>query len=86
MAAVNITNQQLQDLIAAVTAGAAAAAGAAAGAGGVAGTISAASLAGPMWACTLGNNKLKRPNKWRDWLREAENKMRFAGITADDRK
>ena len=80
MAAVNITNQQLQDLIAAVTAGAAG------GAGGAAGTISAASLVGPMGACTLGNNKLKRPKKWKDWLREAENKMRFAGITTNDRK
>ena len=51
--AVNKSKEQLQDLIAAVTAGAAAAAGAAGGAGGVAGTISAASLAGPMWAGTL---------------------------------
>ena len=78
MAAVNITNQQLQELIAAVTARAAG------GAGGAAGTISAAALVGPMGACTLGNDKLKRPKKWRDWLREAENKMRFAGITVDD--
>ena len=72
-----MTNQQLQDLIAALTAG---------GAGGATGTISTATLVGPMGACTLGNDKLKRPNKWRDWLREAENKMRFAGITADNRK
>ena len=72
-----MTNQQLQDLIAALTAG---------GAGGATGTISTAALVGPMGACTLGNDKLKRPKKWRDWLREAENKMRFAGITADNRK
>ena len=51
--AVNISKEQLQELIVAVTAGAAAAAGAAGGAGGVAGTTSAASLAGPMWAGTL---------------------------------
>ena len=80
MAAVNITHQQLKDLIAAVTAGAAG------GAGGAAGTISAASLVGPMGACSLGRDKLKRPKKWADWLREAENKMRFGGITEEDRK
>ena len=80
MAVVNITHQQLQDLIAAVTAGAAG------GAGGAAGTISAASLVGPMGACTLGRDKLKRPKKWADWLREAENKMRFGCITGEDRK
>ena len=75
-----MSKEQLQDLIAAVTAGAAG------GAGGAAGTISAASLVGPMGACTLGRDKLKRPKKWADWLREAENKMRFGGIMGEDRK
>ena len=34
-----------------------------------------------MGSCTLGKDKLKRPKKWADWHREAENKMRFGGIT-----
>jgi len=29
-----------------------------------------------MRTCSLGTDKLKRPKKWADWLREAENKMR----------
>ena len=76
----NITNEQLHDLIRGVIAGAAG------GAAGAAGSISAASLVGPMGPCILGRDKLKRPKKWADWLREAENKMRFGGITEDDRK
>ena len=76
----NITNEQLQDLIRGVIAGAAR------GAGGATGTISAASLVGLMGACILGRDKLKRPKKWADWLREAENKMRFGGITEGSRK
>ena len=80
MAAVNVSNQQLQELIAAV------AAAASGGAGGAAGTISAASLVGPLGACNLGREKLKRPKKWQDWLREAENRMRFGGVTEEHRK
>ena len=80
MAAVNITHEQLQDLIAGVIAGAGG------GAAGATGTISAASMVGPMGPCILGRDKLKRPKKWADWLREAENKMRFGGITEGGRK
>ena len=76
----NITDEQLQELIRGVIARVAG------GAGGAAGTISAASLVGPMRTCSLGTDKLKRPKKWADWLREAENKMRFRGITEGERK
>ena len=69
--ALHITHQQLQDLIAGLVAGAGG------GAAGAAGTISAASMVGPMGTCTLGRDKLKRPKKWADWLREVENKMKF---------
>ena len=75
--AVNMSKEQLQDLIAAVTAGAAAAAGAAGGAGGVAGTISAASLAGPMWAGTLEarENHLKEELEEVRRLRQVGNRL-----------
>ena len=66
--ALHITNQQLQDLIAAVTAGAAG------GVGGAAGTIAAASLVGPMGACTLGSapiEKLLHVRFYRQGLRRA---------------
>ena len=61
-------------------------AGAAGGAVGAVGSISAASLGGPMGPCILGRDKVKRPKKWADWLWEVENKMRFGGITENDRK
>ena len=76
----NITNEQLQDLIRGVIAWAAG------GAAGAAGSISAALLVGPMGPCILGRDKLKRPKKCADWLRESENKMRFGGITEGGRK
>ena len=60
MAAVNITQEQLKDLIRGVIAGAAG------GAAGAAGTVSAASMVGPMGPCILGRDKLKRPKKWAD--------------------
>ena len=79
-AKMNVTGEQIENLIRGVIAGAAG------GAGGAAGSISAASLVGPMGPCILGRDRLKRPKKWTDWLREAENKMRFGGITENDRK
>ena len=78
--AVQLTHAQLQDLIAGCIAGVGG------GAAGAAGTMSAASMVGPMGPCILGKDKLKRPKKWADWHREAENKMRFGGITDGGRK
>ena len=94
MAAVNITNQQLQELIAAVTVRVAG------GAGGAAGTISAAALVGTMGACTLGNDKLKRPENcvtscaiFRDYrffiprhYSRLRTKMRLARMAADEQR
>ena len=34
----------------------------------------------------MGKDKLKRPKRWEDWLREVENKMRFGGITDSTQK
>ena len=72
---VAMTPDQLQTLIRAIQAGGG---GDAAGA---AGPMKAAAMVGPMGPCTLGKDKLKRPKRWTDWHRDAENKMRFSGIT-----
>ena len=56
---VEMTNAQLERLIATVRGG-----------GGAAG---AAVVVGPMGPCDLGKDKLKRPNRWSDWRRDAEN-------------
>ena len=46
----------------------------------------AAALVGQISPCLLGKNKLKRYKKWRDWIKDAENKMTFLGIEANDKK
>ena len=48
--------------------------------------MAAATMVGPMGPCILGKDKLKRPKKWADWHRDAENKMRFSSITDSGRK
>ena len=45
------------------------------------GGAGAAAVVGPMGPCVLGKDKLKRPKKWSDWKKDAENKMRFLGVT-----
>ena len=66
----NMSDQQLRDLLAGVVG--AIGGGAAGGA--------AATMAASMGPCILGKNKLKRPKKWSDWIKAAENKMSFSGI------
>ena len=39
-----------------------------------------------MGPCALGKDKLKRPKKWSDWRKDAENKMRFLKIEEDEQK
>ena len=51
------------------------------GDGGAADTAGAAAMEGPMEPCALGKDKLKRSKRWTNWHREAENKMRYMGIT-----
>ena len=43
------------------------------------GAAGAAAVVGQMGPCMLGKDKLKRPKKWTDWHKDAENKMRFLG-------
>ena len=73
--AVAMMPDQLQTLIAAIQAGGGG------GAAGAAGPMAAAAMVGPMGPCTLSKDKLKRPKRWADWHKDAENKMRFSGIT-----
>ena len=46
----------------------------------------AAAVVGPMGPCNLGKDKLKRPKRWADWRKDAENKMRFLKIEEDEQK
>ena len=43
-------------------------------------------MVAPMGPCILGKDKLKRPKRWADWHRDAENNMRFSGITDSAQK
>ena len=69
--AVTMTADQYQTLIDTLRGG---------GDRGAAGTAGAATREGPMEPCALGKDKLKRPKRWTNWHREAENKMRLMGI------
>ena len=75
--AVTMTADQYQTLIDTLRGG---------GDGGAAGTAGAATREGPMEPCALGKDKLKRPKRWTNWHREAENKMRLMGITDNDQR
>ena len=78
--ALAMTPDQLQTLIRGIQAGGGG------GAAGAAGPMAAAAVVGPMGPCILGKDKLKRPKRWADWHRDAENKMRFSGITDSAQK
>ena len=56
------------------------------GGGGAARAAGVAALVGLMGPCVMGKDKLKRPKKWTDWHKDAENKMRFLGITESVQK
>ena len=45
-----------------------------------------AAVVGLMGPCVLGKDKLKRPKRWSDWKKDAENKMTFLGITESGQK
>ena len=71
---VEMTDVQLESLVMAVRGR---------GGGGAAG---AAAVVGPMGPCDLGKDKLKRPKRWSDLRRDAENNMRFLKIEEDEQK
>ena len=75
-----LTNEQFQQLLQAARAGPVAppeGAGMATG---------AAALVGEMPRCNLGKDKLKRYKRWKEWLADAENKMRFLKVTDEQEK
>ena len=79
-APVQLTNDQFQQLLQAAMARPVAPPD---GAGMVAG---AAAIVGEMPPCNLGKDRLRRYKKWKDWLREAENKMTFLQIQDEKAK
>ena len=84
---VQFTQEQLNQLIAALLQPRAAAPGAAGQPdGGTALTAGAASVVGTMPPCRLGKDKLKRYKRWKDWIADADTKMSFLGITNEARK
>ena len=76
--AVQMTNEQLQALIAALTA--------APTDGGPALVAGPATVVGQMPPCLLGKDKIKRFKRWKDWIRDAETKMAFLGMSTDQHK
>jgi hypothetical protein len=54
--------------------------------GGQAMAAGAASVVGQLGPCALGRNKLKRYKKFLDWMRDAESKISFLGITGGPQK
>ena len=67
MAAIQMTNDQLQALIAALRMNPMD--------GGPAQVAGPATLVGQMPPCLLGKNKIKRFKKWKDWVRDAESNI-----------
>ena len=83
MTTIQMTDDQLQTLIAALRPQPQPQPVAAGGPNMVAG---AAAVVGTMPPCPLGKNKLKRYKKWCDWIRDAETKMTFLEMTTEIQK
>ena len=83
MTTIQMTDDQLQTLIAALRPQPQPQPVAAGGPNTVAG---AAAVVGTMPPCPLGKNKLKRYKKWCDWIRDAETKMTFLEMTTEIQK
>ena len=80
----NMTSQQLRDLIAGVVQGLKPGTGGGNGAGRAVGA--AASVVGRLGPCELGRDKIKRYKKFIDWVSEAEAKMSLLQITDNNQK
>ena len=78
---VQLTNQQLQDLIAGAVAGAIQQVRQQGG-----GVNVGAAAAGNLQPCTLGRDKTKRYQTFTDWMTQAEAKMAFLGIEDGTKK
>ena len=70
--AMQMTDLQLHQLITVLTGGS----------GGVQ-AAGAAAVVGPMHPCHLGNDNIKRYNRWGDWIQDAGNKMTFLKLTTN---
>ena len=81
-AVLQLTAEQLQNIIAGSIAGALQQAQGQGLGGGTAG----AAAAGSLLPCPLGRDKTKRYLQFRDWLTQAEAKMEFLAITESKRK
>ena len=46
----------------------------------------AAAVLGPIGHCFLGKDKIRRYKKWKDWIGDAEYKMKCIGATTDEQK
>ena len=55
-------------------------------AGGAAQPQGSALAVGPMGACVLGIDKVKRPKVFQDWVKEAQAKIDYMGITDNKQK
>ena len=72
MMAMHMTDLQLHQLITVLT-----------GQGGGVQAAGAAVVVGPMNPYHLGNDKIKRYNRWGDWIQDAGNKMMFLKLTTN---
>ena len=70
--AMQMTDLQLHQLITVLTGG-----------GGGVQAAGAAAVVGFMHPCHLGNDKIKRYNRWGDWIQDAGNKMTFLKLTTN---
>ena len=81
-AVLQLTAEQLQNIIAGSIAGALQQAQGQ----GLGGVTAGAAAAGSLPPCPLGRDKTKRYQQFRDWLTQAEAKMEFLAITESKRK
>ena len=76
MAAIQMTAAQLEQLVTRIQGAA----------GGAAQPQGSAHAVGPMGACVLGIDKMKRPKVFMDWVKEAQAKIDYMGISDNKQK
>ena len=76
MAAIQMSADQLEQLVTSIMGAA----------GGVAQPQRSAHAVGPMGACVLGIDKMKRPKVFMDWIKEAQAKIDYMGISDNKQK
>ena len=76
MAAIQMSAEQLEQLVTRIMWAS----------GGAAQPHGSAHVVGPMGACVLGIDKMKRPKVFMDWLKEAQAKIDYMGIVTTSKK